>query len=61
MKEIAGGLWMGALCTGALFGLIPGLVLFGIGSLCAACELHHEWKSQKQAENWQKNYPSYKY
>ena len=61
MKEVAGGLWLGALAAGALMGLIPGLVLFALGSVCALCELRQEWKAEEQTKNWRKNYPSYKY
>ena len=61
MKEITGGLWLGALGAGAFLGLVPGLVLFGLGSLCALCELSRTQQAEKQAANWRKNYPSYKY
>lgn len=61
MKEITGGLWLGALGAGAFLGLVPGLVLFGLGSLCALCELSRVRQAEKQAANWRKNYPSYKY
>ena len=61
MKEITGGLWLGALGAGAFLGLVPGLVLFSLGSLCALCELSRARQAEKQAANWRKNYPSYKY
>ena len=61
MKEVTGGLWLGALGAGAFLGLVPGLVLFGLGSLCALYELSRAWQAKKQAANWRKNYPSYKY
>lgn len=61
MKEITGGLWLGALGAGAFLGLVPGLVLFGLGSLCALYELSRVRQTEKQAANWRKNYPSYKY
>lgn len=61
MKEITGGLWLGALGAGAFLGLVPGLVLFGLGSLCALYELSRVRQAEKQVANWRKNYPSYKY
>lgn len=61
MKEITGGLWLGALGAGAFLGLVPGLVLFGLGSLCALCGLSCERRTKKQAASWYKNYPTYKY
>lgn len=61
MKEVAGGLWLGALGAGAFLGIIPGLVLFGLGSLIALCKLSQERQAEKQAENWRKTYPTYKY
>ena len=61
MKEITGGLWLGALGAGAFLGIIPGLVLFGLGSLIALCKLSQERQAEKQAENWRKTYPTYKY
>ena len=61
MKEVTGGLWLGALGAGAFLGLVPSLVLFGLGSLCALCELSRERRATKQAASWRKNYPSYKY
>lgn len=61
MKEIAGGLWLGALCTGALLGFIPGMILFIIGTLFALCELEKEHLHDKRAANQWKNYPPYGY
>ena len=61
MKEVTGGLWLGALGASAFLGLVPGLVLFGLGSLCALCELSRTRHAEKQAASWRKNYPSYKY
>lgn len=61
MKEIAGGLWLGALCAGAFLGLIPALILFGLGAIIAGCELGRERQAEKRAASWRKNYPSYKY
>ena len=61
MKEVAGGLWLGALGAGAFLGIIPALVLFIAGSAFALGELGRERRAEKQAASWRKNYPSYKY
>lgn len=61
VKEVTGGLWLGALGAGAFLGLIPGLILFSLGSLCALCELVKEQQAEQQAKSWRKNYPTYKY
>ena len=61
MKEVAGGLWLGALGAGALLGFVPGLIMFVLGAIIAGCELVRELQAEKQAASWRKNYPSYKY
>lgn len=61
MKGIAGGLWLGALGAGAFLGLVPALILFGLGAVVVGCELGRELQAEKQAASWRKNYPSYKY
>lgn len=61
VKEIAGGFWLGALGAGAVLGLIPGIILFILGAMCAVGELVKEQQEEKQAASWRKNYPSYKY
>lgn len=61
MKEIMGGCWFAGLLAWALMGLIPGLILFGIGAIAGAGEAVKERQAEKQAASWRKNYPSYKY
>jgi len=65
MKEVGGGLWLGGLGAGALFGLVPAVVLFLLGTIIFLCELGKERQAarqaEEQAESWRKNYPSYKY
>ena len=61
MKEIMGGLWFAGLLAWALLGLIPGLILFGIGAAVGAGEAIKEHQAEQQAEAWRKSYPTYKY
>lgn len=61
MKELMGGLWLGALVTGAL-GLWIGTVILGsLGLLAGAAASYTLRLEEKQAASWRKNYPSYKY
>jgi hypothetical protein len=61
MKEVAGGLWLSALLVGAFLGIVPALIMFGIGTIPMVCELSRERQAEKRAADWRKNYPSYKY
>lgn len=61
MKEVAGGLWLAGLVVWALIGLVPGLILIGIGILAGAGELVKEKQAEAEKASWRKNYPSYKY
>lgn len=61
MKEIMGGCWFAGLVAWALLGLIPGLVLLGLGTLAGAGELVKESQAKQAEQSWRKNYPSYKY
>lgn len=61
MKELMGGLWLGALAAGAL-GLIWGAIVLGVlGTLAGAAGWYDEQLKAERAESWRKNYPSYKY
>ena len=61
MKELMGGLWLGALVAGAMgFGL--GAAILGVlGALAGLASWYGELLEEKQAASWRKNYPSYKY
>ena len=61
MKEILGGCWFAGLLAWALLGLVPGLILFGIGCIAGAGELVKEKQAEVEENSWRKNYPSYKY
>lgn len=61
MKELMGGLWFAGLCVWALLGLVPGLILIGLGALAAAGSWYKEQLEAERAESWRRNYPSYKY
>ena len=61
MKEVAGGLWFAGLIALAITGLVPGLILIGIGVLAGAGELIKEKQAEAEEASWRKNYPSYKY
>lgn len=61
MKEIMGGLWFAGLLAWALIGLMPGLVLFGLGAVAGAGELVKERQAAKQAASWRRTYPPYRY
>lgn len=61
MKELMGGLWLGALVTGAL-GLWGGtLILALLGTAVGLGCWADLAQQEKQAASWRKNYPSYKY
>lgn len=61
MKELMGGLWLGALIAGA-WGLWAGAIVLGaLGALAGAGSWYGELLKERQAESWRKNYPSYKY
>lgn len=61
MKEIMGGLWIGALVTGAL-GLWGGaLLLAWAGAVAGLVSWLKQLSAEKQAQSWRKSYPSYKY
>lgn len=61
MKEIMGGCWLAGLLAWVMLGLIPGLVLFGIGAVAGSWALIKEKEAEQAENNWRKNYPSYKY
>lgn len=61
MKELMGGLWLGALIAGAL-GLWWGALGLGIlGAVAGAASWYDEQLKEQRAASWRKNYPSYKY
>lgn len=61
MKELMGGLWFAGLVTWALIGLIPGLILIGLGILVGAGELAKQLQAERQAASWRRTYPPYGY
>lgn len=61
MKEIMGGCWFAGLLVWALLGLVPGLVLIGLGALAGSWELIKEVEAEKAEESWRKTYPPYRY
>lgn len=61
MKELMGGLWFAGLVAWALLGLVPGLILIGIGIAAASWELVHELQAIKADKSWRKQYPPYGY
>lgn len=61
MKEIMGGCWFAGLLAWALLGLVPGLILIGIGALAGGWELIKEAEAEKAEESWRKTYPPYRY
>lgn len=61
MKELMGGLWFAGLLAWAVLGVVPGLVLIGLGAAAAAGELAKERRAEQQAASWRKNYPPYRY
>lgn len=61
MKELMGGLWIGALVTGAL-GLWTGALALGLlGAIAGLGSWLDQTKKEKQAASWRKSYPSYRY
>ena len=58
---IRGGLMIGGLVAGALLGLLPGAILLGLGAVASCIAAIQEQKAEERAENWRKNYPSYRY
>lgn len=61
MKEIMGGCWFAGLLAWALLGLVPGLVLLGLGAIAGSWELIKEAEAEKAEASWRKNYPPYRY
>ena len=61
MKEIMGGLWCAGLVCCAVLGVVPGLILLGLGAIAGSCIIIRELEQKQQAESWRKNYPTYKY
>lgn len=61
MKEITGGCWFAALVAWAIMGLLPGIILIGIGCIAASWQLVKEKQAETKAESWRKNYPPYGY
>lgn len=61
MKEIIGGCWLAGLLAWAALGMVPGLVLLGLGTLAESWELIKKAEAVKAENSWRKNYPSYKY
>ena len=61
MKELMGGLWLAGLLIWASLGLLPGLILLGLGAAAGVAVLYKEYKEEAAAQNWRRNYPSYKY
>ena len=61
MKELMGGLWFAGLLAWALMGLMPGLVLLGLGVIAGAGELVRERQTVKRAASWRRTYPPYGY
>lgn len=55
---IIGGLMFGGLIAMVLLGLVPGLILIGIGTVAASWELV---KERRAATNYNVNYPAYRY
>lgn len=58
---IIGGLLFGGLVAGALLGLLPGVILIGLGIAASCAAAIQEKQAAKRAESWRRNYPSYKY
>lgn len=52
---------MGGLLGWALLGLLPGLVLIGLGAAVGAGELVKERKAEQAARDWRRTYPPYGY
>lgn len=61
MKEVMGGCWFAALLAWTLLGLIPGLVLLGLGALAGSWGLIKEAEARKAETSWRKTYPPYGY
>lgn len=61
MYGLIGGLWFGGLCAGIIFGLIPALVLIGIGAIIAIWNLLTEKEQQLKTEEHISNRPKYNY
>lgn len=61
MKELMGGLWIGALVAGAL-GLWIGTLILGLLGIAAGlgCWID-QIQEEEQAASWRRDYPSYKY
>lgn len=56
----------GFLFTGLLLGALSGSFLIGIVTICIGlvligCAYLHEYKREKKAQAWRKNYPIYRY
>ena len=61
MKEIMGGCWFAGLLAWALLGLVPGLILIGIGCLAASWQLIKDKQAEQIEQSWRKNFPPYRY
>ena len=61
MKEIIGGCWLAGLLAWAVLGMIPGLILLGLGTLAESWELIKRAEAVKAENSWRKNYPPYRY
>lgn len=61
MKEIMGGCMFGGLVAWAIMGLVPGLILIGIGVAAGSWELVKEHEQEKAEASWRKSYPPYGY
>ena len=61
MKEIMGGLWLGALVAGALGLWVGAGILGGLGAIAGLATLYDSYIKETQAESWRRNYPTYKY
>ena len=55
MKEIMGGCWLAGLLALVILGLVPGLVLFGIGAVAGSWALIKEKEAEQAENNWRKN------
>ncbi len=62
MWLIGGGFMFGGLLTGALSGSIALCLGFiGFGMMLIGCHYAKEQYKERQAQEWRKNYPSYRY